>query len=434
VISSIRLDFDPAVVILGMPVRLETLAIACAVFLVIVLTAIGAGRAGGLADDAATALPRLRRDDLILVAFGAVPGAVVGGRIGYGLIHLDYYRTAPAALFDPSQGGLTLSLAVVVGALTAMAVARLLSAPIRRWLAVVALPLLVGLGLGKLAMVLGGAGQGSYSDASYATSYAQAGPWESANASYPAIPSQAIEGLAVLALAAVVFVLPSLLRLRLRRWRLIVRPGLAAKRDWSLLTGGRRFLTLLGLWAFTRFAVAFSWRDASVWGSLRAEQLVLIPIIVIALLGPGFVSVVRWSRAGIKAWRAARKERLAAEAAEAEVARIAAQAAAEAAAVAAAEAAEAARIAAETVAATERETAEKAVAEAQAAAEKEAADKAATEGGAAAGSQAREADDDVAAPAEPEPDSVPDDGLTFDHKTEQSARAVLSGDGVDPNS
>ena len=35
----------------------------------------------------------LRADDLIFIAVGVVPGAVIGGRIGYGLLHLDYYAT-----------------------------------------------------------------------------------------------------------------------------------------------------------------------------------------------------------------------------------------------------------------------------------------------------------------------------------------------------
>ena len=74
---------------------------------------------------------RLRRDDLILIAFGVVPGAFVGGRLGYGLIHLDYYRANPSTLGDPGQGGLALTLAVVLGTLSGLAVARLLAAPIR---------------------------------------------------------------------------------------------------------------------------------------------------------------------------------------------------------------------------------------------------------------------------------------------------------------
>jgi prolipoprotein diacylglyceryltransferase len=114
---------------------------------------------------------RLRRDDLILIAFGAVPGAVVGGRLDYGLLHLDYFGADLSRLTDPAQGGLALSLAVVLGTVAALAVARLLTAPIATWLHVASGPLLIGLGFGKLAMVLGGDGQGQFSDASWATAY-----------------------------------------------------------------------------------------------------------------------------------------------------------------------------------------------------------------------------------------------------------------------
>ena len=46
---------------------------------------------------------------------GAVPGAILGGRLGYVLDHLDYYSANPAAIADPAQGSLTLTLAVPFG-------------------------------------------------------------------------------------------------------------------------------------------------------------------------------------------------------------------------------------------------------------------------------------------------------------------------------
>ena len=58
-------------------------------------------------------------DDLAFIAVGAVPGAVVGGRLGYGLLHWDYYGSSPRALFDPAVGSLELGLGVVGGLLTA---------------------------------------------------------------------------------------------------------------------------------------------------------------------------------------------------------------------------------------------------------------------------------------------------------------------------
>ena len=173
----IRLDFDPSATIFGLSIRLETLALAGVVLLVLLLTAIGAGRAGGPAPPRQTmppraALPRLRRDDLILIAFGAVPGAVLGGRLGlrpYPPRLLPGRRPARSSTRPRADYGLT--LAVVLGTLTAAAVARLLAAPVGRWLGVAAIPVVIGLGLGKLAMALGGAGQGAYSIAFWATSF-----------------------------------------------------------------------------------------------------------------------------------------------------------------------------------------------------------------------------------------------------------------------
>src|SRR6185436_21100507 len=105
--------------------------------------------------------PGLRVDDLVFGVVGAVPGAIVGGRLGAVLDHFDYYRTNAAAIVDPNQGGLTLTLAVPFGLLTGAVIARLLGAPVARWLHATALPLLFVLAAGKLVGVLGATGQRS---------------------------------------------------------------------------------------------------------------------------------------------------------------------------------------------------------------------------------------------------------------------------------
>jgi hypothetical protein len=340
----IEFDFDPSASIFGLPVRLETLATAGVILLVLIMVALAAGRANAAAaeeaegamaaeeeaafeaetpgwlgqgaeprglvlpgreisdPDSASRRPTLRRDDLILIAFGAVPGAVVGARLDYGLIHLDFYQANQLALFDPAQGSMGLTLGVLLGTLTALAVARLLAAPLGRWLSVASVPVLLGLGLGKLAMVLGGAGQGGYSDASWSTSYLGDGPWESANPSFSALPSQLVEGLLVLLAVVAILAVPVLLRLRLRRWHLLVRPGWSARRDWSMLRGGRRFLTMLGLWAIARFVAAFTWRDASVAGPLNVEQIELLVLMIVALPGPWLASVIGRGCVGVWRW------------------------------------------------------------------------------------------------------------------------------------
>jgi hypothetical protein len=298
VLASIALDFDAQTTLFGAGYRLETLALAGVLFAALVFAGLSAGRpAAGLFDrrlEDGSEPPRLRRDDLILIAFGIVPGAVIGSRIDYVLVHLDFYRAHTDSILDVNQGGLNLTLAVVLGSICGIAVARLMNAPVGRWLSVTATPTMLVLGLGKLAMVLGGAGQGTYSDAWWATSYTGRGPWESLNPTYPSLPSQALEGLLVLAALAVVLVLPPLLRLRLRRWRRFVRPGIAPRHRWQLLTGSRRFLTMIGIWAAMRFVAASTWRDAHVAGSLNAEQLLLLAVIACALVGPTAISALAW--------------------------------------------------------------------------------------------------------------------------------------------
>ncbi len=338
--ATVKFDFDPSTSVFGLSIRWETLALAGIVFIVLLIAAIGAGRSGAGAaapdEEARRLLPRLRRDDLIFIAFGAVPGAVVGGRLDYVLVHLDYYRANPNAMVDPSQGGFGLTLAVVLGSITAAAVARLLAAPAGRWLGVAAVPVILGLGLGKLAMALGGEGQGDYSTASWATSYVHDGDWGSINPTFSAIPSQLIEGGLLLG-AVVLMVVPLLLlRFRIRRWNGFIRPGLASRRDWRYMTGWRRYLVALGLWAIAHFAVASTWRDAKVWQTLNVEQIIVLAavaatVIVLAVpivvrgISPGGAAIAR----RIAAARVARAARAAAAADAAEAARVAAGAEAE---------------------------------------------------------------------------------------------------------
>lgn len=307
-----RFSFDPTTAVLGLSIRWETLALAGVILLVLLLAAISAGRDRRVAADAAATgtaadvAPKLRRDDLILIGFGAVPGAVVGGRLSYALVHLDYYWANPGALTDPGQGGFGLTLAVVVGALSAIAVARLLAAPISRWLSVAAMPVLIGLGLGKLTMVLGGAGQGRYTGSSLATAYTGQGPWGSLNPTFAAFPSQIAEGILVLAVALLLIVVPVVGRFRVTVTRREIDLHLAPRRDWLLLTGGRRFMTFVALWAAARFAAAFTWRDAHVVGPFAADQFVLALAIALGLVGPELLRALRRLRRAVAARLAAR--------------------------------------------------------------------------------------------------------------------------------
>ena len=248
----IAFDFDPLLRLADGAVRWETVAIAATLFVALAVAG-GAARAAGL-----------RADDLLFVVLGIVPGAVVGGRLGYVLLHPDFFLAAPSRILDPASGSLELTVAVVGGAVTGSLVAVLLDGRPGPWLHVMTLPTLFALSVGKLATVLGGTGQGLPTSGEPATVYLGPGPWGSLGPAIPAIPSQALEAMA----AAVVL-------------GLVLLIGLAAplrRRD------GRLFLIALGLWALARATVAATWRDPVVLGPLRAEQVIDLMVAAGSLL------------------------------------------------------------------------------------------------------------------------------------------------------
>ena len=265
VLAAIVLDFDPYLHVGDSAVRWETLAVAGAILAGIVLAALVAGRTPGEdlligEGDLPAAEPdepwHLRRDDLLFIVLGAVPGAVVLGRLGYGLLHLGYYVQDPRALLDPGQGSLELTLAVVGGPLTGIYVAALLDAPVRRWLHVAIVPVLLVLALGKASEALGGSGQGAASSVSWATAYLPPGPWGSLGAEIPAHPAQlyeaAMTGVVILVVVA------------------------AARLSGLRRADGRLYALGIGLWALGRGLVASTWRDEDVALGLNAAQLICL--------------------------------------------------------------------------------------------------------------------------------------------------------------
>ena len=278
------LTFPAVVSIGGFAMRLETLVAAVSVFAALVLarliarrTPIDTSRPPGApsADPDDPSWNFLRASDLLFIAMAALPGAVVGGRIGYGLLHLDYVSANPDVLWHITWGGMQMSLAVVGGTITAVVVMLLLGAPVRRWLHALALPLLLLITGGKVAMVLGGAGQGLAWDGTWATSYTGVGPWGSLGPDVPAYPSSGIEAIAALALFLVV--------------------------GWLMLTGlfrartGSAFFLSLGLWAGVRTVIATTWRDPYVAGPLRMDQLISLWIAFACLGGLAMVYLYQFS-------------------------------------------------------------------------------------------------------------------------------------------
>lgn len=267
----IELSFAPIVTIAGLSVRLETLALSGVLLLALLLAVLIARRTPvdlSLPPGAPSLDPddggrnRLRADDLLYIAVAIMPGAVAGARLGYGLLHLDYYQANPAALLDVNQGGLQLSLGIVGGLLTGSIVAGLLGAPVGRWLHALALPLLLALAGGKAAMILGGSGQGVPWEGGLASAYLGDGPWGSLAPTLPSYPSQAFEAAASLGVLVLVWALMALGAFRRR--------------------SGTAFWLGLGLWACARAVVATTWRDPVVAGPLRMDQVISVAIAVIA--------------------------------------------------------------------------------------------------------------------------------------------------------
>jgi phosphatidylglycerol---prolipoprotein diacylglyceryl transferase len=260
------LSFDPIVTAGGLSVRLETLALAGVILVTLLVSLVIAYRTpvdlslppGAPPEDPEDGPNHLRADDLLYIAVAALPGAVAGGRLGYWLLHLDYYQANPGAILDISQGGLQLSLAIVGGVLTASIVAGLLGAPLGRWFHALALPLLLALAGGKAAMILGGGGQGQPWDGNWATAYLGDGPWGSLAPALPSWPSQALEALAAVAVLGFMCCLVALGVFRMRT--------------------GAAFFLALGAWAVARAVVATTWRDPLVLGPLRMDQVISLAI------------------------------------------------------------------------------------------------------------------------------------------------------------
>jgi prolipoprotein diacylglyceryltransferase len=214
----------------------------------------------------------------VLIVLGIVPGAVVGGRLLHGLDFRDAYAVDPTRLLDPSVGSLSLLGAVLGGLLSGAYVCRLVGAPLRRWADAAAVPLLIALGLGKLAQFLGGSGQGLPFDGPWAVAFVGDGPWVSLNPALAAHPSQIYEGIWLL------LGIPLVLRLSGPRHVPLRVDRLVAWADRSV-EEGRLFHNVLEWFLVGRLVVGFSWRDDALVGPLNTEQAVALALLAGVELG-----------------------------------------------------------------------------------------------------------------------------------------------------
>jgi prolipoprotein diacylglyceryltransferase len=259
-IAVIAFDFDPLLHLAdGLTVRWQTIALAVVIGLCLATAGILARRGG------------LRADDLLYIAIGAVPGAIVGGRLGYALLVPEAFAAGPLSLLDPSVGGLELGLAVLGGLVTGSIVGALLGAPVARWANLLAMPLLVAIAAGKLTMALGGSGQGRPFDGTWATAYLGAGPWVDLAPSLPSHPAQIYEGVATMVVA-------------------VLLAAVTAIGTFRSSTGSRLLLGITG-WAIARAVVSTTWRDPSFVGPVPAGGVLAIVIAIVGIIAAVAVSI-----------------------------------------------------------------------------------------------------------------------------------------------
>lgn len=234
----IELSFDPLVQLGSLALRWQTIGMTVALLLALAIAARNAAR------------PPLRLADLVLIVVAIVPGAILLGRGVHAVAYLEYYSARPLALIDPNVGSLSLLGAVMGGCIGAAYVARSVGNDVVRWADLAAAPMLITIGLGKLAQLLGGSGQGLPFDGPWAVAFSGPGPWVDANPDLASHPAQVYEGL----------------------WLLIGLPILALLGRRKPLGSGWMFALGMCWFLVGRLLVGFTWRDTPVIGPLNVEQ------------------------------------------------------------------------------------------------------------------------------------------------------------------
>ncbi len=285
----IGLDFPPVLDLGALAVPLRALGLAVAVALALGWFARRVRSRGG--SDGTDAVggrtlptagePPVPTGDIAFVVLAAIPGAVVGGRVVHGLVHAAAYAAEPGALLDLGRGSLSLAGAVIGGALTAGWLCSRLGYRARAWADAAAAPLLLAIGGGKLAMLLGGAGQGLPWAGRGGIALLGDGPWASLDPALPAYPTQVLEG--CWALLGIPVVL-SLERRMARREVAGRRPGGRGR-----VPSGTVAFAATAWWLLGRALVAVWWRDEPVLGPLGAEAMVALAALggCLALLAIG---------------------------------------------------------------------------------------------------------------------------------------------------
>jgi prolipoprotein diacylglyceryltransferase len=295
-LSVIELNFDPLLRIADMTIRWQTIGVTIGLLVALAVAALMAPDVRGQRPffqrrepDLRPLFPQapkveqahrfrpLRLDDMLLIIGGIVPGALLMGRAFHGLDYWLFYASQPGKLFDPSVGSLSLLGAVIGGLATGAYMARVIDAPVRRWADAAAVPLLLALGIGKLAQLLGGSGQGLPFDGGWAVAFAGVGPWVSPSPQVPSHPAQVYEGLWMLAGIPIVLLVAGKRHTPLRVNRLVAWAD-RTSREGALFGGA------LGWFLLGRLVVGYTWRDEPIVGGLNVEQTLALISMMLALL------------------------------------------------------------------------------------------------------------------------------------------------------
>src|SRR5688500_10030508 len=157
-LAVIDVSFDPTLRLGELAIRWQTIGVTVALLAGLAVAALMVPEDSDAPQPAPRPLRPLRLDDMVLIVAGIVPGAVIGGRLMHAIAFWESYAAAPLSVFDPSTGSLSLLGAVIGGTLSGGYVARLVGAPLYRWADAAAVPLLLAIGLGKVAQLWGGSG------------------------------------------------------------------------------------------------------------------------------------------------------------------------------------------------------------------------------------------------------------------------------------
>lgn len=267
-LATVTLDLDPVSELGAVQLPLRALLLAAGIALAL---AWFARRARAVA-------PGVPTGDIAFIALAAVPGAVVGGRLLHGLAYASAYALEPAALLDLGRGSLSLAGAVIGGALTAGYLCRQLGHRPVAWADAAAIPVLLAIGLGKVAMLLDGSGQGLPWDGRGGVAFGGDGPWAGTDPGIPAYPTQLLEGLWALGGIPVL---------------LLVERRLGRSGRGSRIADGTLALAGVTWWLAGRAALAVWWRDERVLGPWGTEG-----VAAVVLLGISVALLIRRTRGG----------------------------------------------------------------------------------------------------------------------------------------